>query len=86
MFNTGAIRQVGIGVELCPMSSSFPLRVHKFYIRVSFSDTVLGWLPPFSLQIAVIINWEKNPFDILLGSGCVLISYYMLSLIIAWLG
>ena len=33
--------------ELCPVSSSLPLRVHKVYIRVSFSDTFLGWLPPF---------------------------------------
>ena len=33
--------------ELCPLSSSLPLRVHKVYIRVSFSDTFLRWLPPF---------------------------------------
>jgi hypothetical protein len=39
------------------------------------------------LQIAVIISREKNfPFYALQGSGCVLISYSMLSLIIAWLG
>ena len=34
--------------ELCPVSSSLPLRVHKVYIRVSFSDTFLRWLPPFA--------------------------------------
>jgi hypothetical protein len=30
-----------LGEELCPVSSSLPLRVHKLkvYIRVSFSDT-----------------------------------------------
>ena len=39
------------------------------------------------LQIVVIISREKNfPFYTLLGSDCVLISYSMLSLIIAWLG
>jgi hypothetical protein len=41
-----------------------------------FPDTFLRWLPPFVIQIAVIINREKNfPFYTLLGSGCVLISY-----------
>ena len=69
--------------ELCPVSSSFPLRVHKVYIRVSFLDTLFKWLPPF----AVIISREKHfPLYTLLGSGYVLISYSMLSLIIAWLG
>jgi hypothetical protein len=69
---------------LCPVSSSLPLRVHKVYIWVSFSDTFLRWLPPFVTAIAVIISREKNfPFYTLLGSGCVLISYSMLSLIIA---
>ena len=39
------------------------------------------------LQIAVIINIEICfPFYSLLVSGCVLMSYSMLSLIIAWLG
>jgi hypothetical protein len=33
--------------ELCPVSSSLPLRVHKVYIRVSFSNIFLRWLPPF---------------------------------------
>jgi hypothetical protein len=28
-----------LGTELCPKSSSLLLRVHKVYIRVSFSDT-----------------------------------------------
>jgi hypothetical protein len=36
-----------LGEELRPVSSSLPLRVHKVYIRVSFSDTFLKWLPPF---------------------------------------
>jgi hypothetical protein len=30
-----------LGEELCPVSSSLPLRVHKVCIRVSFSDTFL---------------------------------------------
>ena len=36
-----------LGEELRPVSSSLSLRVHKVYIRVSFSDTFLKWLPPF---------------------------------------
>ena len=30
-----------LGEELCHVSSSLPLRVHKVYIRISFSDTFL---------------------------------------------
>ena len=48
-----------LGEELCPVSSSLPLRVHKVYIRVSFSDTFVRWLPPF-VTIAVIISREKT--------------------------
>jgi len=67
-----------LGEELCPVSSFLPLRVHKLHIRVSFSGTFLKWLS---------LSAEKNfPFYTLLGSGCVLISYSMLSLILAWLG
>ena len=68
-----------LGEELCPVSSFLPLRVHKLHIRVSFSDTFfLKWLS---------LSADKNfPFYTLLGSGCVLISYSMLSLILAWLG
>ena len=47
-----------LGEELCPMSSSLPLSVHKLYIRVSFSDTFLRWLPPYVVSIAVIISRE----------------------------
>ena len=77
-----------LGEELCPMSSSLPLRVHKLYIRVSFSDTFLRWLPPFVVSInSCHYQQRKNfPFYTLLSSGFVLISYSMLSLIIAWLG
>ena len=39
-----------LGEELCPVSSSFPLSVHKVYIRVSFLDKLLRWLPPFCSQ------------------------------------
>jgi hypothetical protein len=41
----------------------------------------------FELPFIMIISREfLFPFSTLLGSGCVLISYSMLSLIIAWLG
>ena len=61
------------------MSSSLPLRVHKVYIRVSFSDTFLRWLPPFVTTNSCHYQQIKNfPFYTLLGSGCVLISYSML--------
>ena len=46
-----------LGEELRPVSSSLPLRMHKVYIRVSFSDTFLKWLPAI---IAVIISREKT--------------------------
>ena len=72
--------------ELCPMSSSLPLRVHKVYIRVSFSDTFLRWLSPFVTNSRHYQQRKLFPFYTLLGSGCVLISYSMLLLIIAWLG
>ena len=36
-----------LGEELCSVSSSLPLRVHKVYIRVSYLDPFLRWLPPF---------------------------------------
>ena len=36
-----------LGEELCPVSTSLPLRAHKVYIRVSFSDTFLRWMLPF---------------------------------------
>jgi hypothetical protein len=75
-----------LGEELCPVSSSLPLRVHTVYIRVSFSDTFLRWLPPFATNSCHYQLRKNFPFYTLLGSGCVLISYYMLSLIIAWLG
>ena len=66
---------------------ALPLRVHKLYIRVSFSDTFLRWLPPFVVYKQLSLSAVKtNPFYNLLGSGCVLISYSTLSLIIAWLG
>ena len=74
-----------LGEELCPMSSSLPLRVHKVCIRVSFSDTSLRWLPPFVTNSCHYQQRKNFPFYTLLGSGCVLISYSMLSLIIAWL-
>jgi hypothetical protein len=41
-----------LGEELCPVSSFLPLRVHKVYIRVSFSDTFLRWLPPIELSLS----------------------------------
>lgn len=73
-----------LGEEL--VSSSLSLRVHKVYIRVSFSDTFLRWLPPFVTNSCHYQQRKNFPFYTLLGSGCVLISYSMLSLIIAWLG
>jgi hypothetical protein len=49
-----------LGEELRPVSSSLPLGIHKVYIRVSFSDSFLRWLPAI---IAVIISREKTfPF------------------------
>jgi hypothetical protein len=75
-----------LGEELCPVSSFLPLRVHKVYIRVSFSDTFLRWLPPSVTNNCHYQQRKNIPFYTLLGSGCVLISYSMLSLIIAWLG
>ena len=75
-----------LGEELCPVSRSLSLRVHKLYIRVSFSDTFLRWLPPFVTNSCHHQQRKKIPFYSLLGSGCVLISYSVLSLIIAWLG
>jgi hypothetical protein len=71
-----------LGEELCPVSSSLPLRVHKVYIRVSFSDTFLRWLPPFVTNSCHYQQRKHFPFYTLLGSGCMLISYSM----IAWLG
>ena len=75
-----------LGEELCPVSRSLSLRVHKLYIRVSFLDTFLRWLPPFVTNSCHHQQRKKIPFYSLLGSGCVLISYTVLSLIIAWLG
>ena len=48
-----------LGEELYPMSSSLPLRVHKVYIRVSFSDTLFKMTASPLLQIAVIISREN---------------------------
>ena len=45
-----------LGEELYPMSSSLPLRVHKVYIRVSFSDTLFKMTASPLFQIAVIIS------------------------------
>ena len=75
-----------LGEELCPVSSSLPLSVNKVYIRVSFSDTFWRWLPPFVANSCHYQQRKNFPFYTLQGSGCVLISYSMLSLIIAWLG
>jgi hypothetical protein len=75
-----------LGKELCPMSSSLPLRIHKVYIRFSFSDPFLRWLPPFVINSCHYQQRKHFPFYTLQDSGCVLISYSMLSLIIAWLG
>ena len=71
-----------LGEELCPMSSS----LYKVYIRVSFLDTFLRWLPPFFTNRCHYQQRKNFSFSTLLGNGCVLISYSMLSLIIAWLG
>jgi len=49
------------GEELCPVSNSLPLRVHKLYIRVSFSDTFLRWLPPFVTN-SCHYQQRKKPF------------------------
>ena len=75
-----------LGEELCPVSSSLSLRVHKVYIRVSFSDTFLRWLPPFATNSCHYQQRKNFPFYTLLGSHSVLISYSMLSLITTWLG
>ena len=74
-----------LGEQLCPVSSSLPLREHKVCIRVSFQDTFLRWLPPFVTNSCHYQQRKTFPFYTLLGSGCVLITYSMLSLIIAWL-
>ena len=39
-----------LGEKLCPVSISLSLRVHKLYIRVSFSDTFIRWLPHFCIK------------------------------------
>ena len=58
--------------------------VFAYVVDTPFRQTLfLRWLPPFTSYY----QQRKNfPFYTLLGSGCVLISYSMLSLIIAWLG
>jgi hypothetical protein len=75
-----------LGEELCPVSSFLPLSVHKVYIRISFSDTFLRWLPLFATNSCHYQQRKNFPFYTLLGSDCVLISNSLLSLIIAWLG
>jgi hypothetical protein len=53
-----------LGEELYPMSSSLPLRVHKVYIRVSFSDTLFKMtaspLPQLSCHIMFVLLNSKR--------------------------
>ena len=53
-----------LGEELCSVSSSLPLRVHKLYIRVSFFGHFFKMAAALCcIQIAVIINRENTfPF------------------------